>query len=276
MATSQHPTLAFHAWQKQTVLVLIILLLIVGCTWLLPDYATSHDILLPPSTNHWLGTNDIGQGVLIGILTATPTTIAVALLSAFLSLCLSIMAGLVAAIGKPVIRGIILRCVDILLIIPSILFLLLVAAWIQPNLIGIICLLAIATWHEDVRVFYAVMQRELSRENVVYVRHAGGSWSYAVRHHILPAITPTIISLYIQKVRQAAMKAAGLAFLGLTDPRLVSWGGMMQDALEYLYTPAGIWLLLPPALSLTLFLFIVLLLGRSLEQHAIGKTRWSE
>lgn len=237
----------------------------------LPDYQTGRDNLLSPGADHLLGTNEFGQDVLVGLLIATPNTVFVALATALLSISIAIIMALVAAVGAPIFSAAIMRVVDMLQIIPSILILLLLAAWFHPGLIGIVILLALTTWYDDVRILRSIFLRELTRENVHYARQKGAGWGYCLTRHIIPAIWPALVGLYIQNVRQAAMQMAGLGFIGLTDPRLISWGSMMQDASSYLYEGAWLWLLLPPAICLSLFLHFMLSLGRKLEQQSMAK-----
>ncbi|WP_439530106.1 ABC transporter permease [Pannonibacter sp.] len=260
---SWHPSLAATAIAAAAALCLML-------PEVLPPYITSRDVLQPPGPAHWLGTNDIGQDVLTGLLRATPNTVLIALLTAAAALVLSILFAGLTVTGPRWLQRTLMRVVDVLQIVPSVLVILLVAAWVQPDLGGIALLLALTIWPDDVRVLRTVFRRELIRENVAVARRLGGSWAYCLGRHVLPAIAPVLVGLFLQHVRQAALKTAGLGFLGLTDPRLVTWGGMMQDALDYLHTSAWIWLLVPPAACLTLFLHGVLRAGGQLE-HA-GQT----
>jgi len=63
------------------------------------------------------------------------------------------------------------------------------------------------------------------------------------------------------------MRVAGLAVLGPTDADLLTWGSMLQDAINYLHTPAWQWLLLPPTLCLTGFLLPLLTLDQRQTQR---------
>lgn len=232
------------------------------------SYVTSRDVLAPPGAAHWLGTNDIGQDVVAGLILALPNTVLIAIATAFLALAMTTLVAAPAALRGGWLAAVVMRVVDILQVVPSTLVLLLVAAWIRPDFLGIVLLLAITAWHDDVRVLYAVFRRELTRENVRFARHMGASWTCCFIHHILPSVWPTSLALFVQHVRYAAMRTAGLAFLGLMDPRLLTWGGMLQDALDHLYKPAWLWLLLPPAICLSLFLLAVLAAGQWLEDIA--------
>ena len=257
-------------WQTKISLFLVLNLLILMILQWLPAYATSTDTLMPPGSAHLFGTNEFGQDVLIGLLTATPNTIFVALATAFLSMIIAIIMAAIAALGGRYMSAIVMRLVDILQILPSVLILLLLTAWIHPGMIGIILLLALTSWYDDVRILRSLFLRALTRENIHYARHKGASWTYCIRKHIIPSIWPVLMGLYIQNIRQAAMQMAGLGFIGLTDSRLVSWGSMIQDATNYLYEQAWLWLLLPPAICLALFLYFILTLGKQLEQHSMA------
>ncbi|PXW78719.1 peptide/nickel transport system permease protein [Ruegeria sp. P4] len=248
--------------------VVVLTLLIAASDALLPAYVTSTDTLQPPSTRHWLGTNDIGQSVLTGLLRATPVTVGLALVTAALALLIGLtMAGLAVVFPKTG-RAVVLHLTDMAEIVPSILLLLLVAAWHQPGAVEIILLMAALTWHDDVRILRSVLLREIGRENIRLARHMGASWPYLLLHHILPAILPTLTGVYLQNVVQAVMRVAGLAFLGLTAGDLLTWGSMLQDATGYLHTPAWQWLLLPPALCLTGFLLVLTTLDQHQQRHA--------
>nr|WP_319515232.1 ABC transporter permease [uncultured Cohaesibacter sp.] len=265
------PHLSMTPWQKQSFLFLFLFALVSLVSILAPSYVTGLDSLQPPSKAHWLGTNDIGQDVLIGTLKATPNTVLIAFATSFLAITISIVLGATAAIARGLVSNLILRLVDIIQVIPSILILLLLAAVVHPSFWGTVLLLALTTWHDEVRVLRALFLRELTRENVLYARRMGASWLYCAMRHILPAVLPSILGLFVQQIRQAAMKVAGLGFLGLTDPQLITWGSLMQDALDYLQSPAWMWLLIPPGLCLSLFLLFVLFIGRSLEVYSMAE-----
>lgn len=264
----QVPTLRSQAAVPLVLLILIGLAAAISI-WFLPPYTTSQDVLVPPRWDHWLGTNDIGQDVLTGLLIATPNTVLIALTAGALALSLAVAVSLVAALSGGVVSGIVLRLVDILQVVPSILVLLLISAWSRPGLPELVVILALVTWHDDVRVLRAVFLRELTRENVHFARRMGASWRYCAARHILPGVWPTIAGLHVQNIRQAALRTAGLSFLGLADPRLLTFGGMMQNALDYLYGNAWLWLLPPPAFCLSFFLLSLLTLEQRFERRAL-------
>ncbi|APG48991.1 ABC transporter permease subunit [Phaeobacter porticola] len=240
--------------------------------WL--EHGSSRDVLVAPGMEHWLGTNEIGQDVLVGLILATPTTLALATVTAILAGALALSAASLVVLGGPLVAGVVLRTVDVLQVVPSMLLLLFVAALVNPGLIALVLLLTVTGWSDDVRIVVAVLRREVRRENILYARAMGAGWIYCWRWHLLAALRPLVGVVIVQNLRQAALKSAGLGFLGLTDPRLLTWGSMMQSAMDQLYTGAWIWLLLPPAFLLSLFLHWILKLsdprvqsGLELEQR---------
>jgi peptide/nickel transport system permease protein len=79
----------------------------------------------------------------------------------------------------------------------------------------------------------------------------GAGRLYIAWRHILPDLMPIILVEFIYGVRRAVFMEAGLAFLGIGDPRLVSWGTMMQDALKFSYLNVWQWWLLPAGVALS-------------------------
>lgn len=265
MPPSLRPAKKNVSFRLRWYLALAIFLMLAGfgLAETLPAYTPSSDVLFPPGRGHWLGTNGIGQDVFSGLIRGVVTTVFLSFSAAFLSLFLALTVSGVAAFGSARMRRAVLRLADVFQVMPSILILLLFAAWTQPGFVGLVLMLTATSWHEDLRVTIPVLRRELTRENVGFARRIGAGRVYCMQYHVLPAIWPVIIVLYLQNIRQATLKGAGLAFLGLTDPRLLTWGSMIQDATEYLYTPAWSWLLLPPTVALSIFLFYLQTFGES-------------
>ncbi|KII11645.1 ABC transporter permease (plasmid) [Phaeobacter sp. S60] len=259
---------------RRRLLLAAVILLCLGI-WLagaggLLEYHSSKEVLAPPGQGHWLGTNEIGQDVLTGLILATPTTLALAIATALVTVSLAVGAASLVVFGGPFLSALVLRCVDILQVVPTMLLLLLIAALVSPGFMALFFLLVLTGWSDDVRVAAAVLRREALRENVQYARVMGAGWVYCWRWHLFAALRPLLGALMVQNIRQAALKSAGLAFLGLTDPRLLTWGSMMQSAMDQLYTDAWIWLLLPPAALLSLLLHTTLTLGdRRLRSGAV-------
>jgi peptide/nickel transport system permease protein len=108
------------------------------------------------------------------------------------------------------------------------------------------------------------------RGYVKMARGFGGGSIYVFRRHILPQIGPLVAFGLITAAGQAVAMEAGLAFLGLGDPTVKSWGLMMRFALNLpglLLTDRWLWWLLPPGLCVTLLILALTFIGTGLERH---------
>jgi peptide/nickel transport system permease protein len=87
---------------------------------------------------------------------------------------------------------------------------------------------------------------------------------YILKNHIVPDMGPILIAGFVQHARRAVFMEAGLAFLGIADPTMISWGTMLNHALQFSYMNMWFWILSPGIiLSFTVLTFSFL--GYSLE-----------
>ena len=103
------------------------------------------------------------------------------------------------------------------------------------------------------------------RMHIYAARTFGADQRHILKNHIVPDISPIIASMMIQDARRAVFMEAGLAFLGVSDPLIISWGKMMNQALAFTYLDVWKWWLLPTGILLSLTLVSLSFLGVSLE-----------
>jgi len=101
--------------------------------------------------------------------------------------------------------------------------------------------------------------------HIYAARTFGADQRHILKNHIVPDISPIIASMMIQDARKAVFMEAGLAFLGVSDPLIISWGKMMNQALAFTYLDVWKWWLLPTGILLSLTLVSLSFLGVSLE-----------
>jgi len=245
-----------------------VLLVGAGLTWPVPEPPMSGPPLTPPSAESWLGTNALGQDILAYTLAATPGTVAVGVAAGAVTLTLATLYAFCTVIAPPGVARGLMRGVDTLLAIPSLIPAMLVASILRPGPLVLLLLLVAFAWPFQVRIVAALIRRERLRESYRMAHSFGAGPGYLLRRHLIPRMVPVLIALLVQDVRRAIMHAAGLAFLGLVDPTVPSWGGMLAQALPLLHDPSALWLIAAPAGALSLFLYALFLVGSRLE-------RWS-
>lgn len=248
------------------ILGLIVLLATAG-PWIAADPAQqTRDVLQPPSFNHVLGTNDVGHDVWARLAAGARTSLVVAIGSGLLSTALSAFVGISAGWAGGLYDRFAMRLVDAILVIPTILVLILLSAFIQPTLSGLIILISVLQWAGGARVLRAQTLTLKERPHVNAAQSFGAGSLHILTRHVVPDMGPLLVVSFIHRARRAVFMEAGLAFIGIVAPSVISWGMMIRNALEFYYTSAWSWWLLPPGICLSLLIMSFLFLGYALEK----------
>lgn len=233
----------------------------------------SRDIFHPPSAAHPLGTNDFGQDVLGLLLAGARLSLTVALSAGLLTTVLSALVGAGAVMTGGLWDRVLMRFTDVMLAVPSVVVIIVIAAYLRLNPVGLILLIALFGWPGTARVIRARTLTLVGRTHVLAAWTFGAAKPYLLYRHILPDLVPLLLVGFLQSARRAVFLEAGLAFLGIGDPTVVSWGIMIQNALRFYYMEAWVWLLLPPALAVAATILAFNLLGNSIEQAVDPRLR---
>ncbi len=218
-----------------------------------------------PSADHWLGTNDARQDIWTQLLYGARTSLSVGFGVALLSAFISVLVGGTAAIFGGLYDRFWMRVVDATMAIPDVIVIILVAAYLRPNVLLMILLLSALSWPGGARVIRAQTLTLKERMHVSAARTFGAGWSHLLFRHIIPDLGPILVAIMIQDARRAVFMEAGLSFLGISDPSMMSWGKMMQYARVFTYLEVWKWWLLPTGLALSATLIGLSFTGYSLE-----------
>lgn len=249
-------------------LLLAVILLAALAPWFTPYAPGEHagEPLAPPSARHWLGTNDVGQDVWTRLLYGARTSLVVAAGVTLLAVAGSLAVGVSAALLGGLYERFWLRVIDVLLAIPPLVLVILVASYLAPGLGLLIWLLVLFTWPAGARLVRAQTLALQEKMAVVAAHTFGAGRWHLFRRHILPDLGPVMVAIALQEARRAVFMEAGLSFLGVSDPALVSWGKMMYQALAFTYLEAWKWWLVPPGVALGLTVAGLSLVGYALEE----------
>jgi ABC-type dipeptide/oligopeptide/nickel transport system permease subunit len=199
-----------------------------------PDFANTWQ---QPSAAHWLGTDDLGRDVLARLIYGARISISVGILSQLVIVLIGLPIGALAGLlgGWP--DYIVMRIIDVLSSIPTILFYILLLIALGAGFGNIIIAMALTGWIGIARL---VRGQVLSLKETDYVRAAramgGGVRHIVLTHLVRNAMTPVIVALALG-VPAAMFAEAGLSFLGLgiASPR-ASWGQMIGLYQGYIQT----------------------------------------
>lgn len=230
--------------------------------------AVSGDSLEPPSTEHLLGTNNVGQDIASQLIWGSRTSLQVAVGASGLSIGIGVLFGVGAGLLGGTADRIAMRIVDLFLALPIIPLLIVVATLAGPSLFLLTVLIGAIGWPRFARVVRSQTLSLRSRAFVESARGFGGGLFYVIRKHLVPALGPLIITGLVEWGTVAIGLEAALAFFGLNDPGTVSWGAIVNQALEYqglYFEDIWLWWLLPAGLAITVALIGFALVGMGLE-----------
>jgi peptide/nickel transport system permease protein len=214
-----------------------------------PMRANNPHLLPMGAGDHYLGTTALGRDLFAGIAHGARVSLTVGLLVALLSTVFGIAVGAVAGYAGGWFDDVLMRVTDLFMIVPRFFLALLVVAIFGSHLALIIGVLAVLGWPAIARVVRADYLSLKEREFVQAARLIGCGHARIIVRQILPnALAPAMVVGSLQ-VSQAILAEASLAFLGLGDPSLPSWGQLIVDAQSFLRTAP--WLAICPGVAVT-------------------------
>jgi peptide/nickel transport system permease protein len=227
--------------------------------------------LLPPSAEHWFGTDDAGRDVFDRVLVGTRISFFVGFSVTLLSSVIGTLVGLIAGYNR-LLDNIIMRFVDAMLAFPTILLALaLIALW-GPGLPNVILALTVTGTASKVRL---VRGQVLSLRESTYVeasRVAGASTVRILLTHVMPNTLGIVIVLATFTLASSILAEAGLSFLGAGVPsHIPSWGNIIANGQRHVQV--SFWVSFFPGIFLTLTVLAVVLIGDALRDHLDPKLR---
>jgi peptide/nickel transport system permease protein len=220
-----------------------------------------------PSTEHRLGTNDIGQDILSELIWGARVSLLVGIMSALIAIGIGTTVGLLAGYYDR-LGAFLMRIVDIVLVLPFLPLLILLAAYLGRSLTNTILIIGLLTWAGTARVIRAQVLAVSQRDYVLAAQAIGAPDRHIVMRHLLPQVTLLAVGQFVEATSAAILLEAALSFLGLGDPLQKSWGGILYWAQVRgaFLTPAWLWWVLPPGLLIVAASLGFALVGFSLEQ----------
>jgi peptide/nickel transport system permease protein len=226
-----------------------------------------NESLAAPTGEMWLGTDENGRSVLAVLIWGARASLIVGLAASVISMILGTLIGIGSGHYRGFLGGVLQRLTDWFLVIPFIPLVVVLAAVLgQRGLATIVLVLGLTSWPGTARL---VRAQTLSVEARPYLERAkvlGGSDWQQMSKHVLPNVMPLVIANTTLTVAIVILSETTLAFLGLGDPFLDSWGSMLDKATGAGAASIGAWwYLLPPGLCVIAVVLAFTLIGRTLE-----------
>jgi len=191
--------------------------------------------LLPPSKEHWMGTDDLGRDIFSRIIYGTRVTIYVGIVSVSIALIFGTILGVSAAYFGGNTDSFLMRGVDILLAFPGLVLAMLIAGLLGPNLTNTMIAVGIIGIPVFARVARGAVLSILNEEYIIAARSLGGSDYHIIFNHLLKNILAPILVLITVTLSTAVLAESSLSFLGLgVQPPNPSWGGMLSSGRPFM------------------------------------------
>jgi oligopeptide/dipeptide ABC transporter ATP-binding protein len=227
---------------------------------------TITDIYQAPSPEHLLGTDDGGKDVLSSLIFGARVSLLVGFSAAAIALVIGGLVGIVAGYRGGVVGSGLMRITDFFLVIPDLALQIVLVAIIGPSLGTIILVIGALGWTTTARLVRSQTLSVRERKYVMRARAIGAGDAHILRRHIFPMVLPLMLANMVLVISLAILSESSLAFLGLGDPTVISWGQMLNFAFERGAVSAGAWwALLPPGFAIVWVVLATTLLGTALE-----------
>jgi len=221
-------------------------------------------VLSAPSWAHPLGTDVLGRDELARLMQGGATTLSVAAAAAAVAFVLGLTYGLCAGLGNAWLDRALMRLLDAVLALPSLVVLICFSALMQANDTAMALLIGLVAWPPLARLVRNEAAALRHRDFILSAQQLGAGPTYIAIHHICPAMGRLLAVNATFLVADAILSLTSLSFLGLAiQPPRTSWGQLLGEGVELLALHAW-WLVVPPGLLITASLFAADSAGRAL------------
>ena len=228
--------------------------------------------LLPPSAEHWFGTDLQGRDIFCRVMVGTQISLSVGLIAVAFSLTIGVILGSIAGYKGGWIDTVIMRVMDMMLAIPSILLAIAIMAALGPGIEKAVVAIGLVSIPEYARIVRSEILAIKENDYVAAARVIGDSNFKIVFRHVLPNALPSIIVRATLGISSAILDCAALGFLGLgVQPPAAEWGDMLGRGRNELFRAP--WLMIFPGLAITLTVLAFNLLGDGVRDGLDPKAR---
>ncbi|MCC5894745.1 MAG: ABC transporter permease [Alkalibacterium sp.] len=237
-----------------------------------PNTQNYGNLLAPPSTEHFFGTDHHGRDIFSRIIHGMSITLRVGFTSVLIGMTIGVTLGVISGYYGKWVDTIIMRCMDVLLAFPGILLALAIVAVLGGSLNNVIISVAIFSVPVFARISRGSTLEVRELEYVEAVRSLGASDFRIIIRHVLPNIMSPIIVQATLNIATSVLTASGLSFLGMgAQPPTPEWGAMLNDGRNYMWNAPHITMI--PGLAIVAVVLAFNVFGDGLRDALDPKSR---
>lgn len=222
--------------------------------------------LLPPSSEHWFGTDDVGRDLYARVIHGTRVTLSICAGSLLISALLGGALGLFSGFFGGSVDQVLGRLIDVLLSFPPIILGVIITGVLGPETANLILALSVVYMPVFFRIARAGALSEREKTYVEAARSIGLSEPVILGNHVTRNVLPLILTQYIILFPLILQIQAALGFLGLgVQPPTPDWGAILEQGKDYiLFAP---WMSIFPGLAVLITSLSLILVGRALQKR---------
>lgn len=249
------------------VMILLLLLIAAAAPLLSPADPLEQrvtDRLRAPSRAHWLGTDDLGRDVSARILFGARVSLQVGVVAVAIMVAIGTAVGLLSGYLGGRVDAVVMRVIDVLLCFPTIFLILMVIAFVEPDIKNVMAVIGLTSWMGLARLVRGEVLSLRERDFILAARGLGLSHGRILLVHLLPhLVSPVLVSATLG-VGSAVLTESALSFLGLgVQPPDPSWGNILTVGKDYMHI--AWWLSLFPGLAILITVMSFNFLGEGLR-----------
>lgn len=227
-------------------------------------YRLNDDLLMAPCKQYPLGTDSLGHDILSQILYGASTSLKIGFIAAMISAIIGVTLGGIAGFYGGWIDQLLNEVMNIFLMLPDFFLILMIIATFGSSMMNVMIVIGLTSWVGNARLMRAQAKAIKERTFIQSSFSMGESKASILLHHVLPNGIFPIIANTTMNISGAILTEAGLSFLGLGDPNVVSWGQIITAGKAYL--PKCWWICTFPGLMTIFTVLTFFLIGEGLNR----------
>jgi peptide/nickel transport system permease protein len=220
------------------VIVIALLLMALLAPLLAPGSPYAQDLtqrLLPPSAQHWFGTDELGRDIYTRVIHGGRVTLGIVVLVAIIVAPLGLLIGIAAGYFGGIADTVLMRITDVFLAFPRLILALAFVSALGPGIENAVIAIALTAWPPYARVARAETLTLRESDFISAIRLHGASPLRILLRHVMPLCLSSVIIRVTLDMAGIILTAAGLGFLGLgAQPPMPEWGAMVSSGREFL------------------------------------------
>lgn len=227
-------------------------------------YALNDDVIAKPSSKYIFGTDGLGRDVFSMVVYGSRTSLKIGILAAAISSIIGTLIGGIAGYIGGTVDKIISEIINMFLMLPTFFLILIVVAIYGGSLKNIIIVIGLTSWTGTARLMRAQAMSLRERTFVKSAKTIGESNKKILFRHIIPNGIFPIIADSTMTVSSAILSEAGLSFIGIGDPNVVSWGKIIAHGRGYLTN--GWWICTFAGIAIVFTVLAFYLIGEGINR----------